>query len=436
MIRKGGGIVSLRVLVGIVLLLSLLLVGSIIVNYGGDTAKTVMDEILGLRDIVPSVGEDPASGDTGDGEDDGSDSDSSTADPSSSSSVGDGEDDGTNVGTGSGTGGSGDSGGEEDVTDICESNDDTDDSNSMQVQLDELEGSGSSNDPYIVNECEQLFGINNDLNAHYVLGRDIDCTGVTFEPLADASVDVDEDESFQGVFDGQGYEISNLNIEQPDGRYVGLFSGVKSDGDAAVRNLRVTDASIVGQQEVGGVVGRLGDTDSDEDPEVSQVSFEGEIQGCTVVGGVVGWNFGVIQETFSDGRIAGNGSVGGITGRNFPDGVFSSYSTAAVTGDESVGGIVGIHYGTNVYISETYFAGGVSGNTDTGCIVGQTKGGGDTTITQSYYLENAGCTAGDVGEQLSSEELTGSAAGENMAFDFENTWSAESDRTPYLNSLE
>lgn len=83
--RKGGGIVSMRVLVGIVLLLTFLVVGGIIVNYGGDTAKTVMDEILSLRDIIPSIGEEP--GDSSGG-DDASGGDTSNGDSS------DGGDDG------------------------------------------------------------------------------------------------------------------------------------------------------------------------------------------------------------------------------------------------------------------------------------------------------------------------------------------------------
>ncbi len=99
-LRKGGGIVSLRVLVGIVLLLALLVVGGVILNYGGDTAKTVMDEILGLRDVVPDTGSvDDTDNGNGDGTGDETGDDTTTGDGETDSN---GDDTGDTTGEDSG----------------------------------------------------------------------------------------------------------------------------------------------------------------------------------------------------------------------------------------------------------------------------------------------------------------------------------------------
>ena len=66
------------------------------------------------------------------------------------------------------------------------------------------------------------------------------------------------DKYFNGNFNGQGsdgtqYEISGININKPDDRYIGLFGA--SYNNATLDNIVLRDATITGRQYVGGIVG-------------------------------------------------------------------------------------------------------------------------------------------------------------------------------------
>ena len=139
-----------------------------------------------------------------------------------------------------------------------------------------------------------------------ILSNDISLKGVCFEPIP----------CFSGAFDGQGYTISDLEI---DGSYypAGLFGTVKEKG--IIKNLNVTGSVIPdGKKEaVGGVAGINYGT-------IKDVSFTGVVCGEIAVGGIVGLNkeTGIIENAFSKGNILGEHGTGGIAGRNL--GVISS----------------------------------------------------------------------------------------------------------------
>ena len=65
-------------------------------------------------------------------------------------------------------------------------------------------GSGTEADPYIVTTPAQLQEINNDLDAYYQLGNDIDLTSFT-TPIGSSS------SPFKGTLDGNGYSMYNIN---------------------------------------------------------------------------------------------------------------------------------------------------------------------------------------------------------------------------------
>ena len=77
------------------------------------------------------------------------------------------------------------------------------------------EGYSLSGTPiYTVND---LAKIKNDLGGTYVLMNDIDCGGMSLQIIGLSSSD-----AFRGLFDGQGYTISNFTVPQGNA-YVGLF---------------------------------------------------------------------------------------------------------------------------------------------------------------------------------------------------------------------
>ena len=114
----------------------------------------------------------------------------------------------------------------------------------------------------------------------------------------------------RGTFDGQGYEIKDLFINCPSnhdlGAYnVGLFGRVNVGG--IVKNVRVSNATVTGK---------------------------------TTVGGLVGFNYGTVSNSYFSGNVTGNERVGGLVGRN-ADTVSNSCATGSVNGDSMIGALVG-----------------------------------------------------------------------------------------------
>lgn len=67
-------------------------------------------------------------------------------------------------------------------------------------------GSGTQEDPYLISNAVQFYMVEDDLNACYRLISDITVTG-THSPIGT------EKKPFNGIFDGNGYSITNLTVE-------------------------------------------------------------------------------------------------------------------------------------------------------------------------------------------------------------------------------
>lgn len=89
----------------------------------------------------------------------------------------------------------------------------------------------------IINDCKGLQGmVVDDTTANYVLGGDIDCSGVAFLVIGDSS-SVGE---FKGVLDGKGFSVFNLTIMSQT-NLTGLFA--QANG-ATVRNINFYDVNM------------------------------------------------------------------------------------------------------------------------------------------------------------------------------------------------
>lgn len=116
------------------------------------------------------------------------------------------------------------------------------------------EGIGTQSSPYTIDSCSNLDNLlsleNSDLmNAYYELASDIDCFNTSISPIGGSS------NPFNGNFDGNGYAIVGLNISKPYEENVGLFGYIGSSG--VVKNLHVTDSTVIGGNNVGGIAGFL-----------------------------------------------------------------------------------------------------------------------------------------------------------------------------------
>lgn len=75
-------------------------------------------------------------------------------------------------------------------------------------------GSGVEDDPWQVSNTDDLAGIRNYLDGHFIQTDDIDLTIELFEqtwiPIGDS------DNPFTGTFDGGGYAIKNMTVYDPE----------------------------------------------------------------------------------------------------------------------------------------------------------------------------------------------------------------------------
>jgi filamentous hemagglutinin family protein len=210
-------------------------------------------------------------------------------------------------------------------------------------------GDGSVESPYVVTDVYGLQGIASlPLDDSYALGGNIDATGTAtwndgagFVPIGN---DFSEEfTSFAGTFNGQGYVINGLTINRPSDEYVGLFGLL--DYGAIVENVGLSNVQVSGSFEVGGLVGG-------SDGLVTYAYTTGTVTAGTdgsFVGGLVGGSSGIISNAFSTAAVSGNSFVGGLLGANGGGVIDNSYSAGPVTalGSESynIGGLLGGNLG-------------------------------------------------------------------------------------------
>jgi len=132
------------------------------------------------------------------------------------------------------------------------------------------------------------------------------------------------------------------------------------------------------------------------------------------------------------GKISGDSVVGGVVGLTLYNGgdsgvVVDSYAESDVSGNEVVGGIVGQNNGEVV---RSYAVGEVTGNVDVGGLIGYD---GDGAGNSYWNINSTGQEISAGGTGLTTDEMTGSAARENMdGFDFDETWGTMEDDYPRL----
>lgn len=229
-----------------------------------------------------------------------------------------------------------------------------DSASAANVDVSDLQGDGTADDPYVITTATELQAIEDDLTAHYELGDDIDASGTAewnggngFVPIGGG----EDSPSFNGSLDGNGYTISGLTIDRPETSWVGLF-GYVDNGE--IRDVTLTDATVIGANAtaggrgVGALVG-----------EVAAGTIEGvtatvTIDGNEFVGGVIGTakrdsesNVTTVSDVTLEGTVNGTEFVGGLIGdNNYKSTVTEAEADVTVTGTESVGGLAGLNTGT------------------------------------------------------------------------------------------
>ncbi len=204
---------------------------------------------------------------------------------------------------------------------------------------------------------------------------DIDLNGKKWKPIG-VSENGDSATQFAGTFNGNGYTIYNLNIQNPNSPWVGLFSTV---ANATLKNFNLVSANINVSNEkeisVGAVAGSM--TLS----SIINVSVSGEIyhSGATGnVGGLVGEVVGKHKTSIPFDKIDFE--------KNFSDEVkiLNCRSLASVSGVGSVGGIAG-YTSRSVVIKECYNEGAISGIGNSSNYIGGILGRTSSDSTSNVY---------------------------------------------------
>lgn len=226
--------------------------------------------------------------------------------------------------------------------------------------------------------------------ANAVLTKDIDLTGEDWTPIGNAST------IYTGTFDGKGYTISGMKIDDADS-YSGLFGNVTG----TVRDFTVTGSITISSGatglKVGGAVGSLGTGTAGG--TVSGVSSGVDItvtSGSGHIGGVVGSlpenSSPTVESCLYTGTLTSSvdaDCVAGVVGyiRTGTIQNCANQGGISVSGSGNVGGVLGYCNNTGITISNCYNTGSItgSGTNTVGAIVGQNKGT-QATVSSCYYL--------------------------------------------------
>ncbi|WP_205522420.1 PEGA domain-containing protein [Natrinema versiforme] len=321
--------------------------------------------------------------------------------------------------------------------------------------LENMDGSGTEDDPYVITDVYELQAVNANTSSHYVLGNDIDTNStetwhpqenfteqigeysgtdvgtyeLTYAPISEltsvtdtdsgtelnasivdaenGTIEVEESASAEieieyttsekiykgfkpiefsgsdvGVIDGNGHTINGLYINQPNEFGVGLVT----TNDGQITSLNLKNVDITGG-EVGAIAGKNAG-------EISSVSVTGEVT--------------------ATGDYATAGSVAGVNTNT----IKNSYSFASITSNIDAGGFTGLNDGGTV--AHSYFAGDVtaSDSGQIGPIVGDKAG----SVIYTYYDSNVVNVDSDDAKGLTTDEMTGTSAADNMFLDFSSVW--------------
>ena len=182
-------------------------------------------------------------------------------------------------------------------------------------------------------------------SANAILTADIECNDATWVPIGNDS------NAYTGEFDGQGHRITGLNnTGNAVSNFAGLFGHLGSGG--VVKDLTLSGATITGNQNVGGIVGKnVGGTVTNCRVEGNVTVLAG-VASAKYFGGIVGWNAsGTISGCISAAAVSNNSLnnctyFGGIVGW-VPSGSLQHclYTGTTVSAKNRIGAIVGTFIG-------------------------------------------------------------------------------------------
>jgi len=213
-------------------------------------------------------------------------------------------------------------------------------------------GSGTEEDPFLITDADELYMVRSYTGRSYFfrLENDIDLTEFISEnfpengwsPIGSSS------SPFCGTFDGNGKTISGLTINNSTGNGLGLFGYFRG----ILKNLTVKGA-VVGNDNIGGIVGLAELYSSTEATSILDCRFEGSVSGHSGVGGIVGrmndqnhTRYLNIRRCGVKGTVVGsNYYIGGVVGSCSGHEIQECWMSGEIKGSMYCGGICGYAHG-------------------------------------------------------------------------------------------
>jgi hypothetical protein len=337
-----------------------------------------------------------------------------------------------------------------------------------QTAIAPTEGIGTVQSPYQIATLENLYWVsqsNERWNKHYIQIANIDASETCYwfnnagwQPIGNSNV------KFSGSYDGQDFSIIHLHINRPGSSEVGLFgvAGGISTQVVTIKNIKLPEANVTGNREVGILVGL-----ADQWNEITNCHVSGQIKGNRNIGGLIGWirrtqvlNSSAVIDV-SMVNPAGALYHGGLIGHaNSTSTIKQSHAIANVSGRSRVGGLMGA-IGWNSIVEDSYAHGNVSSdiiNPMIGGLIGEvwnagvrrsystTKinmqgitsdfGGlvGNKTTSSNYFDEGnfwdkqkSGLNISVMGIGKNTAEMKNQATFINASWDLEKIWSINTD---------
>jgi len=265
-------------------------------------------------------------------------------------------------------------------------------------------GTGGPTNPLQISTINHLLWIADNSSrwgVYYIQTANIDATNTYFpggwSPIGNSTT------KFTGIYEGNGYTISNLNCSIGSDN-IGLFGYTYG---ATISNLRV-EGTITGSRYVGGLIGYAIST------TVTKCSYTGTINAGTEAGLLIGVaTYSSISECYSSGTATAVNSVGGFIYYSGNSTISNNYNrgsvqrTSGYTYTDFASFICSL--GSSVTISNCYTTGAVvylSGTNPTtkGFISSQT---GSNTFSNNYFdSQTTGQTTGIGATAKTTSEMT------------------------------
>jgi len=270
-------------------------------------------------------------------------------------------------------------------------------------------GAGTSGNPYQVNDLQTFANtaLCTTSTTYFIQTANINLNGSSSNPWAPFVL--------YGQYNGNGYTISNLYLNDSAGTVVGLFTTINSS--ASVSNLTLSSVTVAlsnnNESEIGALAGQSEGT-------ITNCSASGTITGVdSIAGGLIGYmDGGSITNSSSSVALtinlisgigfdyrAGGGLVGSIAS---PASISNSYATGAVNASGTLsstvpyygGGLVGTS--GNVTISNSYSTGNQTvsvgdANLGSGTYMGMIGLNSSTTVTGCFATGTYSFTSTDTG---------------------------------------